>query len=391
MRVALVSSCFPPMVGGIERLVQDLAAEIAKRDDLLVVTRQDQRPSAPVLYAHTGLEGLVSCRTVQEAAETGCRLRKRLNEFGPDIVLLCDALPLVHAEAIAGVAPTAAIVHGNDLTSPWALWPEDPRPAIEAGLRSCGMAFVLSGHVGRLVSGVAPHLEVLQIPAGCDRSRFFPDPNAARDLGHRFRLRDGVFTVLTCSRLAPRKGHADLFQALKLSKLRADWIIAGGGSWRNCARLWRDTWSPRPGARLRVRRVGHVDDRTLRGLFHRADVFALTPIERQHGTRLDSEGYGLVYLEANACGCPALATRSGGCADAVLDGVTGFLAEPGDPVSIAETLLRFAASPDAGVTMGAAGQARVDAFDGWRAATATVRDHLAAIVDSPAPRMVSNV
>ncbi|WP_229801502.1 glycosyltransferase, partial [Tateyamaria omphalii] len=232
---------------------------------------------------------------------------------------------------------------------------------------------------------------VQQIPAGCDRSRFFSDPDAARDLGHRFQLRDGVFTVLTCSRLAPRKGHADLFQALRLSKLRADWIIAGGGSWRNGARLWRDTWSLWSGPRLRVRRVGHVDDRTLRGLFHRADVFALTPIERMQGTRLDSEGYGLVYLEANACGCPALATRSGGCADAVLDGVTGYLAEPGDPVSIAGALQRFAAAPDAGVAMGAAGQARVDAFDGWRAATAAVRNHLAKIVDAPALRMASNV
>ncbi|WP_189371112.1 glycosyltransferase, partial [Tateyamaria omphalii] len=173
MRVALVTSCFSPMVGGIERLVQDMAAEIAKSDDVLVVTRKDQRPSAPVRYAHTGLEGLVSCQTVQEVAETGCRLRQRLSDFGPDIVLFCDALPLVHAEAIAGIAPTAAIVHGNDLTSPWALWPEDPRPAIEAGLKSCGMACVLSSHVGRLVSGVAPHLRVQQIPAGCDRSRFF--------------------------------------------------------------------------------------------------------------------------------------------------------------------------------------------------------------------------
>jgi glycosyltransferase involved in cell wall biosynthesis len=71
------------------------------------------------------------------------------------------------------------------------------------------------------------------------------------------------------------------------------------------------------------------------------------------------EPYGLVPLEAMAAGRPVVATRSGGIPETVVDGVTGWLVEPGDPSELADRLAHVLANPDEAVRMGAAGRDRV--------------------------------
>ena len=81
-----------------------------------------------------------------------------------------------------------------------------------------------------------------------------------------------------------------------------------------------------------------------------ASVFILTP---QH-EGLNFEGFGLVYLEAGAYGLPVIATRSGGVADAVEDGKTGYLCEHEDVDGIADSVLRLLNDPDRSREMGRA-------------------------------------
>lgn len=84
-----------------------------------------------------------------------------------------------------------------------------------------------------------------------------------------------------------------------------------------------------------VQFFGEVTEAELHQCYREASLFILTP--QQMG--LGFEGFGLVYLEAGAYGLPVIATRSGGVADAVQDGVTGYLCEPGDVDGIAEAAL----------------------------------------------------
>jgi glycosyltransferase involved in cell wall biosynthesis len=99
--------------------------------------------------------------------------------------------------------------------------------------------------------------------------------------------------------------------------------------------------------RNKVRFVGHVDNPED---FIAAADFLCLPSYR--------EGFGLVTIEAAAVGIPTLASRIYGITDAIIDGVTGILHEPGDLSGIAEGLRAMTAIPEARISMGDAAQKR---------------------------------
>jgi phosphatidylinositol alpha-1,6-mannosyltransferase len=90
------------------------------------------------------------------------------------------------------------------------------------------------------------------------------------------------------------------------------------------------------GVRDHVIFTGLVPDEDLPAIYALCDVFAMP--SRQNLVEHSVEGFGLVFLEANACGKPVIGGRSGGISDAVVDGVTGFLVNPQDPQEIANVL-----------------------------------------------------
>jgi glycosyltransferase involved in cell wall biosynthesis len=88
--------------------------------------------------------------------------------------------------------------------------------------------------------------------------------------------------------------------------------------------------------------LGAIPADELSRLYQESSVFFLAP--QQEG--LQFEGFGLVFLEAGAYGLPVVATRTGGVPDAVQDGTTGLLAEPGDYLGLAQALLSLLTKPD---------------------------------------------
>jgi len=99
-----------------------------------------------------------------------------------------------------------------------------------------------------------------------------------------------------------------------------------------------------------------VADADLPALYACADVFAMLCRDRWGG--LEAEGYGIVFVEAAACGVPAIAGRSGGSAEAVVDGETGFVVEPRDVGAVRAALDRLLRDDDLRARMGAAARAR---------------------------------
>jgi phosphatidylinositol alpha-1,6-mannosyltransferase len=101
-----------------------------------------------------------------------------------------------------------------------------------------------------------------------------------------------------------------------------------------------------------------VPDEDLAAVYACADVFGMCCRERWGG--LEAEGFGIVFLEAAACGVPAVAGGSGGAWEAVADGISGFVVDPLDAGVVAGALGRLLADPALRRKMGAAARARAE-------------------------------
>jgi glycosyltransferase involved in cell wall biosynthesis len=136
--------------------------------------------------------------------------------------------------------------------------------------------------------------------------------------------------------------------------------------------------------------MAQLRDRAAReDLRHRVDLVGPIPDARAALSEAscllhaaDAEPFGLVLVEAMACGRPVVAARAGGPADIVVDGVTGRLFTPGDPNAAAAALVDVLSDPARTASLGAAARTRAtEHYDAGRAAA-----RFAAVVDSAAGR-----
>ena len=174
------------------------------------------------------------------------------------------------------------------------------------------------------------------------RSRSLP-PLDARDLRSRLGL-DGAQVVLSISRLVRRKNLDGLMRAFARVRERFPDSRAGDrrrGPERERLESAGDA-GPWPGWRVPVRFLGAIAAEQLVEHYNLADVFVL-PGRDQRG---DVEGFGITLLEAAACERPVIAGRAGGMVDAVADGETGLLVDPGDERALAAGMRRLLASPE---------------------------------------------
>jgi phosphatidylinositol alpha-1,6-mannosyltransferase len=104
-----------------------------------------------------------------------------------------------------------------------------------------------------------------------------------------------------------------------------------------------------------IRLLGPVDDETLRGLYHRCELFWLAPRTDRAG---HFEGFGLVFLEASACGKPVIGTLECGVEDAIVDGQTGLLVPPDDVDRLARALRSLLEDRDLARRLGDEGRRR---------------------------------
>ena len=80
--------------------------------------------------------------------------------------------------------------------------------------------------------------------------------------------------------------------------------------------------------------------------------------------RGDTEGFGMVFLEAGACGKPVVGGDSGGIRDAVVDGETGLLVDPEDPAEVGAAICRLLSDRELAARLGERGRQRVlERFD----------------------------
>jgi phosphatidylinositol alpha-1,6-mannosyltransferase len=129
------------------------------------------------------------------------------------------------------------------------------------------------------------------------------------------------------------------------------------------------------GIRDHVIFAGRVSEDALPDIYALSDVFVMPSRDQREVS--DVEGFGLVFLEANACGKPVIGGRSGGIPDAIVDGVTGLLVNPDEPEDIAHALVQLLTNRDLTLRLGQQGRLRVARDFNW----ARVGDRVQRILD----------
>ncbi len=164
-------------------------------------------------------------------------------------------------------------------------------------------------------------------------------------------------TLLFVGRLVRRKGVDRLIEAL--AGVGRPWRLEVVGFGPEKEPL--EALVSRLGVADRVAFLGRVSDDELVRAYRRAHAFVLPATVDE---RADTEGLGVVLLEAMSYGVPVLATRRGGIPDIVVDGVTGVLVEDTVP-ALTAGVERILADEGAARAMGGAGRRRVHEAFGW--------------------------
>jgi phosphatidyl-myo-inositol dimannoside synthase len=203
----------------------------------------------------------------------------------------------------------------------------------------------------------------LVVPA-VDITRFTGAGRA--EVRQRLGLAQDVPVICTVGRLLKRKGHDTVLAALPrvLEQVpEAVYLVVGKGSEE--ARLRAQV--QHLGLEASVIFQGAVDDGELEGFYSAGDVF-VHPNREVDG---DIEGFGLVFLEANACGVPVIGGDSGGAPDAIDHGVSGLLVDPTSVEAVAGALLELLQDGEKRQRMGEAGREWAGKFS-WDHAAAQV-------------------
>ncbi len=327
----LVTNDFPPKVGGIQSVLWEWWRRLPS-DSFTVLT--SPHPDAKRFDADQPFEVV---RTREPVLLPHPIMVKRVNRLvqstGAELVVLDPAVPLGLIGPHLDV-PYDVVLHGAEVSIPGRL--PVTRQLLNRTLRharqviSCGEYALAEAErsIRRSLPGVVLY-------PGVDTQRFRPaDAPAISEFRERHGISADAQLVVGVSRLVPRKGFDTLIEAsamLKNEFPKLNVLIAGSG--RDSKRL--QSVINRTGAPAQL--LGRVADEDLPTLYGAADVGAMLCRDRWFG--LEQEGFGIVFLEAAACGTPQLAGRSGGSNEAVVDGETGVVVDrPTDVGSVARSL-----------------------------------------------------
>lgn len=165
----------------------------------------------------------------------------------------------------------------------------------------------------------------------------------------------GKYVLLTLGRLVQRKGFDMVIKSMPLIKEHvpnAVYLIVGSGPERETLeKLAQDR-----GVSDSVIFAGRAGDDELAKYYNLCDVFIMP--SRLMEAEGDVEGFGIVYMEASRCFKPVIGGSSGGVVEAVLDGETGLLVNPGSTESISEAVVRIYSDKDLAHALASKGHTR---------------------------------
>lgn len=373
-RVLMVAVDFKPLSGGVSEFAYQMARGFMKLGaEVLILspyysgveTHDDQinmriKRTWPPYIPGRGLGITPKIRRCASLAGLATAMLKMRKTFQPHIVYFPSMYPLATLPYSNGSIVTT--FHGRELSFYC-------RDVWFAGVnkrllqRSCKNS--------SLILANSSYTKSLLIELGIDDSKIFvsgcgvnwdrfcnvPDSEQARSkLGLSNKK-----VIFSLGRLDDRKGFDSVIKCVhNIQKKFSDilYIIAGKGPQK--AEL--ETLITRLGLRDYVRLVGPISDEVVIDYMAACDIFAM-PNKRT--TDRSVEGFGIVLLEANCCGKPVVAGRSGGVVDAVEHNKTGLIVDPYSQQDIENAIEMLLGNPQLAAKLGQQGKERVEKYFKW--------------------------
>lgn len=357
MKSLLISGMYyPPQVGGISELMSSLAKTLG-RDRVCCLTGV---PQSDVTVTDVDAPRVYRCPSAfaqsrrTKALGWAWALPRIVIQERPEVIMLATIddgnLGLLLNQWLK--LPLIVFAHGNEILDVLVeRWPKPLR-----ALQSANRVITVSRYTASLVerAGVDPN-RVEVIHPGLDPGRFRPLPSNS-ELRKRLlqdRHRDRV--ILTVGNLVARKGQDTTIRALPGLLRRVpdvSYLIVGEGPHRNQL----ESLALELGVREHVVFAGSLPNEDVAQIYALCDVFVMP--SRSEWDKNDVEGFGIVYLEASACGKPVIGAWSGGVPEAVVHEATGLLVDPMSPDELSRALERLLKDQELANRLGEQGRQR---------------------------------
>lgn len=397
-RIVILTEDSKPALGGIAEYLHQLARALSGTHDVLIVS---SIPGADLVAGgpHVRYREMRWFRSHRRMRGDGFMPMRRLNTLVWRLVGRRHMRTTLAAIAADPADTTYVIGRMSVVTHPWCVACREldlpyvafgyglelidtvPPAAVrqrEVDVRAARHWFPISDDTMRLLDafGVPRRSQTLLQPGVDPASVAAPDARR-REARERLGLGRSRFLLTVCH-LRARKG-VDLsiraFAAIADEFPDVRYVVAGVGPEYDAL----TALAAECGLGGRVVFAGRVDDGLRNALLAECDAFVMTNLRLPR----DVEGFGIVFLEAALHGKATIGGRNGGVPDAVVDGVTGLLADTDDgPDDAARAMRQLLGDPDAAARMGACGRARALREFSWPARAVTFArtiDGLAAI------------
>jgi len=389
-RSFLLTYDFPPMGGGIARLMGELTRHFPA-GSLLVSTGTMTGSAATDATFPNPIDRISiparRLRTLRGLLFWSRRVMTLAREHDPGFVWCGQLRPAAYPAKWLNErlrVPYGILVHGGDLLGlQHKIHQSRVKRSTAKSLLSSAAVIIANSkwtrdlcHVVLGELGLDDHEgRVRIIPLGTDPAQFRPAP-ASDAIRRRYGL-DGGRWILTVARLVPHKGVDITLQALAgLAQGHPDlrYAVVGRGDHQDAL----ESLARELRIEDRVRFLTDVSDADLPAIYNAADLYV--GVSRQDG--IDVEGFGISLLEASASGLAVVAGRSGGIPDAVRDGETGVLVDSENHRAVATAITVLLADPARRVSLGEQGRRAVVEHYNW---DRVVADFMAIAAEFTAP------
>jgi len=335
-RILLITPAFPPELGGVQNYLSNFCKN--SRNKIYVISKKTKGSKD---FDRKQIFKIERTRVQFHLSATLKVVSKIFKK--QKIELLCIGHPsLLHigyfAKKIFGIKYVVFIFGGEYLDFPFSKF---YKPIIRRSLRNADSIITISKWLKQdLMKLGASGNRIKIVHPGVELERFikFKKFDMVEDLGRKHNLHDKKI-ILTVARLLSRKGHRNVIHALPkiLKKVPNTVYISVGGPEDKMEQL-----------RAFAKRIGVIDNTIFVGdqrgddyvsYHYLSDIFVmLSQYSKEKGF---IEGFGIVFLDANACGKPVIGTNVGGIPDAIKDGVTGFLVDSNDENDFVDKCVRL--------------------------------------------------